>query len=335
MSAILVTGSAGFLGSHLVEYLADLDYHVVGIDNLFRGKYIPRKCKFYKIDLVTEFDKLLGLVKSVKPEIVIHYAAINGTRYFYEIPHKVLDLNVRMTQNILSAIASVGSVDKIVYASSSEVYGEPLQIPTPESHPILLDVQADRDSYAVSKAVGEFYVRLFSKEYGVKYLILRIFNTYGPRMDTSEYGQVIPEFIRKVFFDSEFTLYGDGKQTRAFMYIEDHVRLVTKLIQKVPNVIVNVGNDKEIAILELARLIHEIVGRPFRPKFLPPRPNDRKRRCPDITLLKALTNDYPRIDLVEGLVRTINWYANLWGIKIDINEERIQELRMRIQGKGS
>ena len=154
-------------------------------------------------------------------------------------------------------------------------------------------------------------------------------------MDTSEYGQVIPEFIRKVFFEPEFTIYGDGGQRRAFMYIEDHVRLVTKLIQNASNDIVNVGNDKETTILELARLIHEMVNRSFRPKFLPPRPNDRKRRCPDIALLKALTNDYPRIDLVEGLVRTINWYANLWGIKNVINEEKIRELKMRSQGEGS
>jgi len=249
MTTVLITGSAGFLGSHLAEYLADLGYHVVGVDNLFRGKYIPRKCEFHKIDLVTEFNKFLNLVKKVKPEKVIHYAAINGTKYFYDIPYKVLDMNIRMTQNVLNAIATVGATDKIVYASSSEVYGEPLQIPTPESHPILLEIHADRDSYAASKAACEFYTRLFSKEYGIKYLILRIFNTYGPRMDTSEYGQVIPEFIRKVFFEQEFTIYGDGTQTRAFMYVEDHVRLVTKLIQNTANVVVNVGNDEEITIL--------------------------------------------------------------------------------------
>ena len=147
--------------------------------------------------------------------MIFHYAAINGTKYFYDIPYQVIDNNIRMTQNVLSACEKT-SVNKIIYASSSEVYGEPLYIPTPESHPILLNVHTVRDSYASSKAICEFYVKLLSIKNKIEYLILRIFNTYGPNMDTSEYGQVIPEFIDKMFDNKKFSIIGDGKHTRSF-----------------------------------------------------------------------------------------------------------------------
>jgi len=111
-------------------------------------------------------------------------AAINGTKYFYDIPYQVLDENVCMTQNVLKACKN-SSVKKIIYASSSEVYGEPLEVPIPETHPILLNIHTDRDSYASSKAINDFYVKLFAKEHDLDFLILRIFNTYGPHMDTS------------------------------------------------------------------------------------------------------------------------------------------------------
>lgn len=320
MSDVLITGGTGFLGSHLAEYFKAKGYNVIVLDNMFRGRYVPKECEFYKIDLVYECNKLTELLKRLKPEIVIHYAAINGTKYFYDIPLKVLDYNICMTQNLLKALDSVDSVNKIVYASSSEVYGEPLKIPTPEDHPILINIKADRDSYAISKVTGEFYVRLYSKERGVKYIILRIFNTYGPRMDASEYGQVIPEFIRKLLLEKEFTIYGDGKQTRTFTYVDDHVRLVYKLVLKAANIIINVGSDKEASILELARIMHELVGKPFKPRFFPARPYDRKRRCPDITLLKNTVNDCPKVILEEGLRRTILYYAKMWKLNVKLKK---------------
>ena len=178
----LVTGAAGFLGSFLSEELLSHEYDVIGIDNFFRGKreYLPKheNFTFYEMDLVKESEMFSGLVKNEKPEMLIHYAAINGTKYFYDIPYQVINDNVRMTQNVLEACKN-SSVKKIIYASSSETYGEPLEIPTPETHPILLNIHTDRDSYASSKAINDFYVKLFAKEHNLEYLILRIFNTYG------------------------------------------------------------------------------------------------------------------------------------------------------------
>jgi len=307
----LVTGAAGFLGSFLSGELLDNGYDVVGVDNFFRGKkeYLPdhKNFKFTKIDLARQPDKIKELVEKEQPDIVFHYAAINGTKHFYDIPFQVTNDNVLMTQNVLNACKH-STVEKIIYASSSETYGEPQQVPTPETHPILLNIHTDRDSYASSKAICDFYTKLFAKEFKIKYLILRIFNTYGPHMDTSEYGQVIPEFIKKMFKDKQFTIIGDGKHTRSFCYVTDHTRLARKLAEKVSNEIVNVGNDEETEINDLAKTMHELENKTFEPKYLPGREYDHKRRQPDITKLKKLINDYPKISLKEGLQKTIEQY---------------------------
>ncbi len=322
--SVLITGAAGFLGSHLVDAYLKQGFLVIGVDNFFRGKpeNLPSENEnfiFVKLDLTSDDSvKVLSeYLRDYGVDLVIHYAAINGTKYFYDIPYKVLDDNVRMTQNVLRATEFAGCVRKVVYASSSEVYGEPSIIPTPETHPIVLEVEQKRDSYAASKAIGEFYVKLFSESHGIDYLILRIFNTYGPRMDTSEYGQVIPEFIRKLFFDDVFTIIGPGTQTRSFCYVEDHVRLVMKLIEKCRNDVFNIGSDEEVTIIELAKIMHELVGRPFKPKILPPRPGDRMRRRPDITKLINAINDRPTIGLKEGLKYTIEYYIKLWNINVN------------------
>ena len=311
MKKVLITGAAGFLGSFLTKELLNNGYEVVGIDNFFRGKkeYLPKheKFKFYDLDLVKKPKELKEIIKKEKPEIVAHYAAINGTKYFYDIPYKVINDNVCMTQNVLDACKN-STVKKIVYASSSETYGEPQQVPTPETHPILLNIHTDRDSYASSKAICDFYVKLFAKENKIDYLIFRIFNTYGPNMDTSEYGQVVPEFINKMFNDKEFTIIGNGEHTRSFCYVDDHTRLARKLIEKVSNEIVNLGNDEETKIVDLAKKIHEIENREFKVKYLPAREYDHKRRQPDITKMRKLIDDYPKITLEEGLTRIIKEY---------------------------
>jgi nucleoside-diphosphate-sugar epimerase len=308
---VLITGAAGFLGSFLSEELLLNNNIVVGIDNFFRGKreYLPKHKNFifYEIDLVKEKEKIAEVIHKEKPEMIFHYAAINGTKYFYDIPYQVIDDNICMTQNVLSACEN-SSVKKIIYASSSEVYGEPLEIPTPETHPILLNVHTVRDSYASSKAICEFYVKLFTIKNKFEYLILRIFNTYGPHMDTSEYGQVIPEFIKKMFENKKFTIIGDGKQTRSFCYVKDHTRLVKKLSENISNEIINVGNNKEIHIINLAEKIHKLQNKDFHPEYLPEREYDHKRRCPDISKLKKLINDYPKINLEEGLNKTLEAY---------------------------
>lgn len=300
---ILVTGAAGFMGSHLCDCLLKFGHNVVGIDNFFRGikENLPKhkNFKFHEFDLL----KLNGLEKILNDnniEIVIHYAAINGTKYFYDIPYKVCNDNILMTQNLLSSLTK--SVRKVIYASSSEVYGPSPKIPTSEIEPIILHSNQDRDSYASSKAIGEFLVRLWSKENNKEFLILRPFNTYGSRMATNGYGQVIPEFIERILNKDEFFMYGDGTQTRSFCHVSDHVRIVSEILLNQKNQIFNIGFDEEITIYELAKNIHDIFKQDFNPTFLPAWSNDTKWRKPDLSNIKsALNKKHDFINLNEGL----------------------------------
>jgi|15BtaG_2_1085339.scaffolds.fasta_scaffold03097_4 nucleoside-diphosphate-sugar epimerase len=311
MKRVLVTGAAGFLGSFLSKELLLRGYEVIGMDNFFRGNKdnLPEdeNFVFYEIDLVNEPDRLNKIVKEENPDTVFHYAAINGTKYFYDIPFKVLDDNTRMTQNVLSSLDGA-SVEKIIYASSSEVYGHDPKIPTNEDEFIILNANTDRDSYASSKALGEFYTKMFAKKNNIDFLIFRPFNTYGPRMDNTEYGQVVPEFIRKIKNDKEFSIIGGGEQTRSFCYVDDHTRLVVSLAETAKNDIVNVGANEEITIKQLAEMLHVVMDREFDPFFEPPRDYDTKRRQPDVTKLLKYNPNYNFIETLEGLKKTVEWY---------------------------
>ncbi len=275
MTTALVTGAAGFVGSFLCEELLRRGYDVVGVDNLFRGRMENLKAaerskefEFQRLDLThaTAASALKELLSSRAVTLVYHFAAVNGTQHFYDRPKLVLDWNTRITFAVMESLEGT-PVEKIIYASSSEVYGDPDVIPTPESHPIKLKASADRDSYAASKAIGDFIVRLFARDLGIDHLIARIFNTYGERMVNTQYGQVIPEFIRKCRIEPKFEIIGNGLHTRSFCYVADTVERIVSLAEKGTQPIYNVGHDAELSILDLARLIHALLGRPFEPVF--------------------------------------------------------------------
>ena len=310
---ILVTGAAGFIGSFLCEELVSHQYNLIGVDNFFRGKRenldsLKNNFQFSLLEIdLSDSENIFSVKKIIdenKIDTVIHLAAINGTQYFYDKPFFVLDQNIKMTQNILNAIKD-SSVKRIIYASSSEVYGDPEKFPTSESDPILLFESFDRDSYAISKAVGEFYVRLFAKQSKISALSLRIFNTYGERMVGTRYGQVIPEFIDRMLFEEKFTILGDGKHTRSFCYVKDITRMIRALMEKEISGLINLGNDAEISILELARKIHDSANRQFHPYFLQERDNDHLRRKPDISYLKKILGELSFTSLDSGLKKVI------------------------------
>lgn len=297
---ILVTGAAGFLGSHLVDYLLENGHYVIGIDNFFRGKKenLPTHSnfKFYEWDMTVPFKHL---IEDENPEFIFHYAAINGTRYFYDIPFKVLTDNNKITENLLLACEGVNSVKKIIYTSSSEVYGATPIIPTLETHDIILNSLADRDSYAVSKAVGEFQIRIWCERNNVEHLILRPFNTYGDRMVAGGYGQVVPELISRLS-EETFYIYGDGTQTRSFCFVDDHIRIAYQLANKAVG-IYNIGNDLEITILELTKTICEVYDVNKKIEFKDAWAYDTKWRKPSLNKLKTIIGDYKYTTLVEGL----------------------------------
>ena len=296
---IVVTGAAGFLGSHLCDKLLDEGHIVFGIDNFFRGKKenLPDdnhpNFVFQNIDLTEEGFDLPEI------DVVIHYAAINGTRYFYDIPNKVIDDNIKMTQNVLNSIDE--AVNKVIYASSSEIYGPKPNVPTDESQPIELHINADRDSYASSKAIGEFMVKTWCSQNNKSYVIVRPFNTYGTRMATNGYGQVIPELIERIG-DDEFYIYGDGLQTRSFCHVEDHVNIINTLIMNCDNKVLNVGYDQEVTIKKLAQIILKEFN--ISDKIINTKPawaNDTKWRKPCLKNLRSYIKNYKYKTLEQGI----------------------------------
>jgi len=215
---ILVTGGAGFLGSYLVEKLIHEGKNVVIFDNGFRAGFDNiknnRNVETIKGD-VTKMSDWEKIPKQI--DFVYHLAAINGTRFFYEIPEKVLDVNIKGTQNFLEWLKTT-NVESFFFASSSEVYGYPTKFPTSETEYLSIpDPTNPRFSYSASKILGEILTINNAKKFGINYSIARFHNVYGPRMG---FEHVIPEFIRKCVKNETFTVQGNGKETRSFCYIQ-------------------------------------------------------------------------------------------------------------------
>jgi nucleoside-diphosphate-sugar epimerase len=318
----LVTGGAGFIGSHLCEILVENGYEVSIVDNLFRGNYenikhlINDRNRFYKVDmsLFEEIDGITGILVKEKPELIFHYAAINGTQYFYDMPGKVMEVNSLACYYFMKAVRAAKRINpswhpKIIYSSSSEVYGEPLTLPTKENDTTYVNVNHVRDSYAASKLMGEFYIKLTAGELKIEWIILRVFNVYGPRMIGTKYGQVIPEFIKRLY-EGEYPLkiYGDGSHKRSFIYISDHVKYAFALaVSGFANDIFNIGNTREISIIDLGSIIMQKMNK--EPKFIysTEREGDHKRRCPDISKLKNAIQLNDFVTLEEGIDKTLEY----------------------------
>lgn len=309
MDKILVTGGAGFIGSHLIERLIKEGYEVKVLDNCFRGT------REYLDEITENIVFIEGSVLDPKiieeslrgVDTVFHLAAINGTRYFYEIPHKVLEVNVKGTLNILEALLN-SDVQRIIYASSSEVYGYPKYFPTDESHELVIqDPKNPRFSYAGSKLIGEILSLNYAHAYGFEAVILRPHNIYGQRMG---YEHVIPEFIKRLVLDEEFTIQGKGETARSFCFISDCVEgfFLAAVTKNATNQCFNIGNDEETRILDLAYMIASIAGKTIKPVSVPLPEGGTTRRQPDISKAKKVLGYEPEVSLKEGLEITYRWY---------------------------
>lgn len=317
----LVTGGAGFIGSHLCDELIARGYEISIWDNLFRGKLDNIKehldapeNHFFEIDMAdTEnIDQMVKMLVEEKPELIFHYAAINGTMYFYDIPAKVLETNTGATYNLMLALRRVHELIPeykctIVYASSSEVYGEPLHLPSNERDITYVNVESIRDSYAAAKLIGEFYIRLIAEELGYDFYIMRLFNVYGPRMVGTKYGQVIPEFITRLK-EGEYPLkiYGDGTQTRSFCYVTDNVKMTIDLAESnAASGVYNIGNPEEITIGELAGIVMRKLGLESRLETSPALAGDHARRWPDVSKLIEVVGEQDLVGLSDGIDKMI------------------------------
>lgn len=303
---ILVTGGAGFIGSSLAERLAkDPDNFVVVVDSLLTGslskvpKSIHQNVKFIKAD-VNFFKDISAIFSAYKFDYVFHYAAVVGVKR--TLAHPVMVLNdLKGINNILSLSKNTG-VKRVFYTSSSEVYGEPVEFPQNE-HTTPLN---SRLPYAIVKNVGEAYLRSFKKEYDLDFTIFRLFNTYGPKQ-SSDF--VITKFLTAALKDKDISIYGDGMQTRTFCYIEDHLDATTNALYNnlVVNDVANIGTDKEITILDLAKEIIRMTNSRSNLIHLPAlKEGDMTRRQPDITRMLELLNRgfTPLEDGIKSIIRS-------------------------------
>jgi nucleoside-diphosphate-sugar epimerase len=299
---ILVTGGAGFIGSSLSEYLLkSTDAEVVVVDNFLTGRpqNLPTsdRCRFIKAD-VNDFNDIASIFQTFGFDYVYHYAAVVGVKRTLDNPVLVLN-DLQGIRNVLTLCKNTG-VKRVFYASSSEVYGEPVHLPQHE-HTTPLN---SRLPYAIVKNAGESFCRSYFQEYQLEYTIFRFFNTYGAKQSPDF---VVSRFIEAALKNKPITIYGDGGQTRTFCYIDDNLEATVNCLldNKCIDDVVNIGNDHEISVLELARTIKSITRSKSEIIHLPPLPEgDMTRRQPDIGKMQNLLNR-PFTSLEDGLQRIL------------------------------
>lgn len=301
---ILITGGAGNVGSSLAKKLAEnSEYKVYIFDNLITGSLhkIPNSSnvEFIKGD-VNNFDEIYSLMNKISFDFVFHYAALVGVKRTIENPLSVLK-DIEGIRNILD-LSVKNKVKRIFYSSSSEVYGEPVESPQREETTPL----NARLPYAIVKNVGEAYLKSYYKEYGLEFGVFRFFNTYGPNQSNDF---VVSKFIDLALKDLDITIYGDGKQTRTFCFIDDNIDTTIKIMEEklFVNSIINIGSDTEISVLDLANLTIKLLKSNSKIIFMDPlKEGDMTRRRPDITKMKSILNRN-LISLEDGIVSIANF----------------------------
>ncbi|WP_417871680.1 NAD-dependent epimerase/dehydratase family protein [Winogradskyella sp.] len=304
---ILITGGAGNVGSALASKLVqNTDYTVVIVDNLTTGRKhkIPKteNVVFIKAD-VNNYNDMVAIFGRYDFNYVFHYAAVVGVARTLENPMSVLE-DIEGIKNILNLSKNSG-VKRVFYSSSSEVYGEPFEIPQNEQTTPL----NSRLPYAIVKNVGEAFFRSYYDEYGLEYTIFRFFNTYGPNQSDDF---VVPRFLRAALAGEPLYIYGDGSQTRSFCYVDDNVDACIKAMYSETHIneVLNIGSDIEMTILELAQNIIELTNSKSEIVHLPAlKEGDMKRRCPDNTKMKDLLGR-ELVSLEEGLKDLIDFYED-------------------------
>jgi len=302
---VVITGAAGFIGSHLAETLLDRDYTVIGIDNLLTGDTANishlqnRDFTFIKHD-VTNYIYIDGPV-----DYVLHWASPASPIDYLELPIPTLKVGALGTHKALGLAKAKGA--RFVLASTSEVYGDPLEHPQKESYWGNVNPIGPRGVYDEAKRFAEAMTVAYHRFHGVDAKIVRIFNTYGPRMRVKD-GRAVPAFMSQALRNEDVTVFGDGTQTRSFTYITDLVDGIIKLMLSDVNDPVNIGNPREMTIEEIARTIIKMTGAKSKIIYKPLPTDDPKVRQPDITRARTLLKWEPKVPLEEGLVKTIDYF---------------------------
>ena len=302
---ILVTGGAGFIGSHLCKYLINENFKVICIDNLITGTLknledIKSENFIFINHNVTEY---IDIKENI--DIIFHFSSPASPIDYLQLPIQTLKVGALGTHNVLGLAKSKRS--SMILASTSEIYGDPIVHPQTEEYWGNVNPIGPRGVYDEAKRFAEAITMAYHRHQGVDTRIARIFNTYGPKMRVKD-GRAIPNFISQCLKSEDITVYGDGKQTRSFCYIDDMIEGLIKLSQIDYHNPVNLGNPNEITILELAEIIKKLTNSKSKIVFRPIPEDDPKVRMPDITKAKKHLNWEPKVNLEEGLKKTINWF---------------------------
>lgn len=310
MGKYLITGGAGFIGSHLVEYFYQQGEKVIIIDNLSTGKieninnFLNKNIELMVID-ITKSSQLKGILKEV--EIIFHQAAIPSVPKSIKNPLATYKANVIGTLNLLKE-AKLAGVKRVVYASSSSVYGNTKKLPTEEE-----DTLTPISPYGASKLASEHLCRLFFELYGLETVSLRYFNVFGPRQNPkSQYAAVIPKFISRMLAGKAPIIYGDGKQTRDFTYVKNIViaNILSSQSKEAVGKSINIASGKSYSLNELVKLINKFIGKEIRPIYAKERIGDIKHSLASIEKAKILLNYACEINFEEGLKHTIKYFKN-------------------------
>ncbi|UZR95366.1 UDP-glucuronic acid decarboxylase family protein [Chondrinema litorale] len=306
MKRVLITGAAGFLGSHLCDKFIDNGYEVVGMDNLITGNLeniehlFPNKhFEFYHHD-VSKFVHVSGQI-----DYILHFASPASPIDYLKIPIQTLKVGSLGTHNLLGFAKAKNA--RILVASTSEIYGDPDVHPQKEEYWGNVNSVGPRGVYDEAKRFQEAITMAYHTYHGLETRMVRIFNTYGPRMRLDD-GRALPAFMSQALEGNDLTVFGDGSQTRSFCYVDDLIEGIYRLLLSDYASPVNIGNPSEITIKDFAEEIIKLTGTENKVIYKPLPKDDPKQRCPDITKAKEILGWEPKVDRAEGLKRTYEFF---------------------------
>lgn len=310
---VLVTGGAGFIGSHLVDRLIKEGYKVIVVDNLSTGKKenLNPKAKFYKLDI--QNPKISDVFKKEKPEIIFHYAAQIDLRKSVEKPIENAKINTLGSLNIIQNFISVNPrshqrkstfLKKFIFASTGgAMYGEAKIIPTPENYP-----GQPLSPYGIEKLTIEKYLEYYWKVFKMPYISLRLANVYGPRQNPKGEAGVVAIFCDKILSGGQPVIYGNGKQTRDFVFVDGVVEAALLAMKSKKSGVYNIGTGKETSINALFDLLKKITATNIKKVYVPAKKGEQKRSCLDFSKAKKELGWSPKYDLEKGLYETLKWF---------------------------